>query len=133
MTFHDPCYLGKHNDVYEPSRTLARAIGGSGFREMARSRQTSFCCGGGGGRAWMEETIGTRINQVRTRDALSTGASVVGTACPLCLQMFEDGIKGIDAGEQLKAMDLAELVDRALHKIESAAPTSAFAGGPPPR
>lgn len=114
LTFHDPCYLGRHNDVYEPPRALASAVGGAGFREMGRSRGESFCCGGGGGRAWIEETIGTRINQERARETLQTGASVLATACPFCLQMFEDGIKGIAAEEQLTAMDLAELVDRAL-------------------
>ena len=119
LTFHDPCYLGRNNDVYEAPRSVAQAIAGGGFREMVRSRERSFCCGGGGGRAWMEETIGTRINQVRTQEALSTGASTVGTACPFCLQMFEDGIKGIDAGERIKALDLAELVDRAVQRTEA--------------
>ena len=114
LTFHDPCYLGRHNDIYEPPRAVARAVGGGQIREMARARERSFCCGGGGGRAWMEESIGTRINHVRSREASSTGAGVVGTACPFCLQMFEDGIKAIDVGESLKALDLAELVDQAL-------------------
>ncbi|MCL5045839.1 MAG: (Fe-S)-binding protein, partial [Actinobacteria bacterium] len=94
--------------------SLNRAVAGSGLREMARSRERSFCCGGGGGRAWIEETIGTRINQVRTGEALETGAGVVGTACPYCLQMFEDGIKGVGAEEKIKSLDLAELVDRAI-------------------
>jgi len=119
LTFHDPCYLGRHNDIYEPPRSVARAVGSSHLLEMARSRERSFCCGGGGGRAWMEESIGTRINQVRTREALATGASVVGTACPFCLQMFEDGIKALDATEKIKALDLAELVERALQQTES--------------
>ncbi len=119
LTFHDPCYLGRHNDVYEPPRSVAQAAGGSDIREMVRSRERSFCCGGGGGRAWMEETIGTRINQMRTREALSTGASIVGTACPFCLQMFEDGIKGIDAGERIRVLDLAELVGQALQTTEA--------------
>ncbi len=118
MTFHDPCYLGRHNDVYDPPRALVRAVGGAGFREMARCRGDSFCCGGGGGRAWMEETLGTRINQERARHALQTGSSVVATSCPFCLQMFEDGIKGIAAEDQLAAMDLAELVEPLLKTSE---------------
>jgi Fe-S oxidoreductase len=78
--------------------------------EMARSRDKGFCCGGGGGRFWLEERTGRRMNEMRTEDIIQTRAGVVATACPYCLQMFEDGIKAKGVEESLKAMDVAELI-----------------------
>lgn len=114
VTYHDACYLGRHNDVYEEPRQIVKAIPGSRLVEMKRSRSKSFCCGGGGGRFWMEERIGTRINEARTEQIIETKADIVATACPYCLQMFEDAIKSKEASEYLKAMDLAELVESAI-------------------
>ena len=82
--------------------------------EMERSRSKSFCCGGGGGRFWMEERIGTRINEMHTEHAIKAKAGILTTACPYCLQMFEDDIKSKEASEYLNAMDIAELVASAI-------------------
>jgi Fe-S oxidoreductase len=110
ITYHDACYLGRHNDVYNEPRQVVAAIPGAQFKEMERHRSRSFCCGAGGGHMWMEETVGTRISEMRTDHALATKASVIATACPFCLQMFEDAIKAKEASDSLKAMDIAELV-----------------------
>ena len=114
ITYHDACYLGRHNDVYNEPRQVVAAIPGAQFTEMERHRNRSFCCGAGGGHMWMEETIGTRISEMRTDQALATKASVIATACPFCLQMFEDAIKAKEASDSLKAMDIAELVAGAI-------------------
>ncbi|MCK4361736.1 MAG: 4Fe-4S dicluster domain-containing protein [Dehalococcoidia bacterium] len=114
ITYHDACYLGRHNDIYNEPRQVVKAIPGAQFAEMARRRSRSFCCGAGGGHMWMEESVGTRISEMRTEEAISTKASVLATACPFCIQMFEDAIKAKEASESIKAMDIAELVLRAI-------------------
>jgi len=118
MTYHDACYLGRHNDVYEEPRRVVKSIPGAQFEEMERRRSRSFCCGAGGGHMWMEETVGTRISEMRTDQALATGASVLATVCPFCLQMFEDAIKAKGAEESIRAMDIAELVAAAIEERE---------------
>lgn len=110
ITYHDSCYLGRHNDIYQAPREVLKTIPGVKTVEMARAGKRGFCCGGGGGRFWMEERIGRRMNEMRTEDVISVKADFVATACPYCLQMFEDGIKAKGAEETLKAMDLAELI-----------------------
>jgi Fe-S oxidoreductase len=117
ITYHDACYLGRHNDIYNEPRQIVKAIPGAQFTEMARRRSRSFCCGAGGGHMWMEESVGTRISEMRTDQALSTEASVLATACPFCLQMFEDAIKTKEASESIKAMDIAELVVGAIEGV----------------
>jgi Fe-S oxidoreductase/nitrate reductase gamma subunit len=119
ITYHDACYLGRHNDIYEEPRQVVEALPGAQFTEMERCRSSSFCCGGGGGHMWIEENVGTRISEMRTDQALATQASVLATACPFCLQMFEDAIKAKEASEAIRAMDIAELVAIA---IEDEAP-----------
>ncbi|MBI4298115.1 MAG: (Fe-S)-binding protein [Chloroflexi bacterium] len=114
ITYHDPCYLGRYNGIYDVPRELLSAVSEQGIREMARRRSRALCCGGGGGHLWMEENIGQRINQIRIQDALDTGASTVAVACPYCLAMFEDAIKAKGAEEKLKAMDVAELMAQGL-------------------
>lgn len=116
ITYHDSCYLGRANEVYEEPRKVLQAIPGLKMVEMERNRIRSFCCGAGGGRMWMEEKLGTRINQARTDQALKTGAQMVGTACPYCLTMLGDGIKEKGLEESLRAIDLAELVEQSLEK-----------------
>jgi len=116
ITYHDACYLGRHNGIYESPRQVLRAIPGAKMVEMERSRGRSFCCGGGGGHFWMEEREGVRISEMRTEHAINTKADILATACPYCLQMFEDAIKAKEASEYLKAMDIAELVDSAIGK-----------------
>jgi len=92
ITFHDPCYLGRHNKVYTPPRDLIAALPGVTVAEMRQSRSESFCCGAGGARMWMEESIGTRVNLARTDQALATGARTVAVACPFCNVMLTDGV-----------------------------------------
>jgi len=110
VTYHDPCYLGRYNDIYQPPRQILKSIPDIKMVEMERNRERSFCCGGGGGHMWLEERIGRRINELRTEQAMETKAQTVITACSFCLQMFDDGIKAKAAEEKLKVMDIAELV-----------------------
>jgi Fe-S oxidoreductase len=115
LTYHDPCYLGRYNNVYQEPRQILQAIPKTKLEEMERSRDTGFCCGGGGGLMWIEEQPGTtKINQVRLEDALKTGAETVVTACPYCLQMFEDSIDHKGVKDSLKARDLVEIVEEAM-------------------
>lgn len=116
ITYHDSCYLGRYNDIYEPPRQIVKAISKRRPLEMERNRRNGFCCGGGGGRFWMEERIGKRISEERTEEVIKTGAEIIATACPYCLQMFEDAIKAKEAQESLKALDIAELMGGALGK-----------------
>jgi len=115
LTYHDPCYLGRYNSVYLEPRRILQAIPKAKLEEMERSRNTGFCCGGGGGLMWIEEQPGTtKINQMRIEDVLKTGAETVVTACPYCLQMFEESIEHKHIKDSLKARDLIELVEAAM-------------------
>jgi Fe-S oxidoreductase len=116
VTYHDPCYLGRHNDIYEPARQILSRIPDTTLVEMEQNRQRSFCCGGGGSRLWLEERIGKKINEMRTDRALQTKAETMVTACPYCLQMFEDVVKAKGDAVSLKVMDIAEVLDRSLAK-----------------
>lgn len=115
VAYHDSCYLGRHNDIYDPPREIARAIPGLELVEMGegRSRERGFCCGAGGGRMWMEEQ-GTRVNHIRTDHFLETGADAVGVSCPFCLQMMEEGIGSKGAADRKAAKDLIELLAESL-------------------
>ncbi|MSQ10763.1 MAG: (Fe-S)-binding protein, partial [Dehalococcoidia bacterium] len=114
LTYHDSCYLGRHNGEYDAPRNVVKALPGATVVEMPRNREKSFCCGAGGGHMWMEEKSAKRINWERTQQALDTGASVVATGCPFCVLMMEDGVRGKNAEDQLQVKDLAELVAEAL-------------------
>ena len=115
ITYHDPCYLGRYNNVYEEPRKVLQSISKTKLTEMERSRNTSFCCGGGGGLMWIEEQPGTtKINQMRLDDALKTGAETVVTSCPYCLQMFEESIEHKGIKDKVKVVDLIELVEAAI-------------------
>ena len=92
VTYHDPCYLGRHNQVYSPPRELLGALPGVELAEMPRNRDRSFCCGAGGARMWIEESLGTRIGTARAQEAIDTGAEVIATACPFCTVMLTDGV-----------------------------------------
>ena len=109
LTFHDSCYLGRYNQVYEQPRQLLSKTN-LNWVEMNRANENSFCCGGGGGQMWMETDANTRINHRRLSDAVDTGAQVVATACPYCLLMFDDAIRSKGMGDQIEVMDLAELM-----------------------
>jgi Fe-S oxidoreductase len=109
VTFHDPCYLGRYAKGYEPPREILTHLQVKGT-EMERSRETGFCCGAGGGRVFLEETLGKRVNVERTEQALATGAKTVAVGCPFCMTMMTDGTKAKDVEESLQVRDLAELV-----------------------
>jgi Fe-S oxidoreductase/nitrate reductase gamma subunit len=115
LTYHDPCYLGRYNGEYRAPRRILQAIPGATLEEMERSQNAGFCCGGGGGHMWVEEEPGTpKINHRRLEDALKTGAGTVVTACPYCLQMFEESIEQKQTKDSLKAKDLVEIVEAAM-------------------
>lgn len=114
LTFHDPCYLGRYSDMYDPPRRVLQAIPALEIREMKRSRNKSLCCGAGGGWMWMDEKIGKRINIQRLEDALATEADWIATACPFCVTMFDDAIKSKDMEGSLKIWDIAEIVEQSL-------------------
>jgi len=116
LTFHDPCYLGRYHQVYDAPRNLLDSLPGSTRIEMPRSRDRSFCCGAGGGRMWMEETEGTRVNIERSREAIATGADIVATGCPFCMTMLSDGIKAEDAAGRVEVKDIAELLLEAVRQ-----------------
>ncbi len=114
VTYHDSCYLGRWNDIYDPPRAVVEAIPGTELVEIERHHQRGFCCGAGGGRMWMEETIGKRINHERVDQTLRTGAPKVATACPFCLTMFRDGITARALQERLQVQDLAQYLAQSL-------------------
>ena len=116
ITYHDSCYLGRYNGLYSEPRTVINSIAGAGLVEMDRTGERSFCCGAGGGRMWMEEHLGKRINHLRFEDALKTKAGTIGTACPFCLTMLDDATKDKEMGESIKVQDITELIVQALGK-----------------
>jgi Fe-S oxidoreductase/nitrate reductase gamma subunit len=115
VTYHDPCYLGRYNGVYEEPRKLIAAVTGSGPAEMEQCRERSFCCGAGGGLLWAEESNSKRINNERTEQALKTGAGIVSVGCPFCMTMMEDGIKTLQADQTVAVLDIAELLEGPNH------------------
>ena len=118
IIYHDSCYLGRHNDIYEAPRDVLNRATGAPPAEMERNRNNGFCCGGGGGRMWMEEHTGERININRVTEALAQNPDTVCVACPYCLTMFEDGLKDKEAGGT-KVKDIAEVVAEALRSKAS--------------
>jgi len=114
LTYHDPCYLGRHNQIYEPPRELLESAGVE-VSEMPRNQERSFCCGAGGGRMWMEEKIGTRINLNRVDEAIATGAQEVAVACPFCRVMVSDGMVARDSS--VEVLDVAQIMLRSVKRL----------------
>ena len=122
VTYHDPCYLGRHNKVYTPPREILSAISGLTTTEMPRCKERGFCCGAGGARMWMEEKIGKRINVERTDEALSLDTDIISTACPFCITMLSDALtakqQSGEAKEHVKVLDVSQILAQSLKAKE---------------
>ncbi|MGC4377304.1 4Fe-4S dicluster domain-containing protein [Fictibacillus sp. Mic-4] len=118
ITYHDSCYLGRYNEVYEPPREILKAIPGVKLVEMDRNRQNGMCCGAGGGMMWMEEKTGQRVNVARTEQALAVHPTMIGSGCPYCLTMLSDGTKAKEVEDQVQTLDVVEILERSLFKPE---------------
>ncbi|MHA6258960.1 4Fe-4S dicluster domain-containing protein [Sporosarcina sp. CAU 1771] len=114
ITFHDSCYLGRYNDVYDPPREILKAIPGVNLVEMERNREDGMCCGAGGGMMWMEEDVGQRINVARTEQALEVSPGIISSGCPYCLTMLSDGTKAVEVEDTVATSDIAELLERSI-------------------
>lgn len=114
IAYHDSCYLGRHNKIYDPPRQIAQSIPGVKLVEMEKCRERGFCCGAGGGHMWMEESRGTRVNHERTQQFLDTEADTVGVSCPFCLQMLSEGIEAKEVQNQKQAKDILEILNESL-------------------
>ncbi|MGR6117843.1 (Fe-S)-binding protein [Aeribacillus composti] len=114
ITFHDSCYLGRYNEIYDPPREILASIPGVKVVEMERNRETGMCCGAGGGLMWMEEDTGVRVNVARTEQALAVNPSVISSGCPYCLTMLTDGTKAKEVENKVKTYDVAELLEKAV-------------------
>jgi Fe-S oxidoreductase len=134
ITYHDPCYLGRHNQVYSPPRELLQVLPGASYVEMERSAERSFCCGAGGARMWMEETIGERINTNRTREAVATGADQIAVGCPFCRVMLSDGLTAEQASggarEDVEVLDVAQMLLASVKGEPATRPTGPSAPSP---
>jgi Fe-S oxidoreductase len=114
VTYHDPCYLGRHNGIYEEPREALKRIPGLELVEMADSRADSLCCGGGGGRIWMETPKGERFSDLRVEQAIAAGAEVLATSCPYCITNFEDSRLALNYGEVIEVKDITEILQEAI-------------------
>lgn len=114
VAFHDPCYLGRHNGLYDPPRKLLSGIPGVRIAELERHQKESLCCAGGGGRIWAEIPIGERFGELRIHEAIAAGAEVLATSCPYCVNMLTDACKSLDKSEVLEIKELAEILAQGL-------------------
>jgi len=125
VTYHDSCYLGRHNDVYLAPRSVIGSLGGIDVVEMPRNGTRGLCCGAGGARMWMEEHTGKKVNIERTEEALATGAERIAVACPFCYVMMDDGVKEKHRDEDVKVQDIAEVLAEAVEQTEPPATSTA--------
>jgi Fe-S oxidoreductase len=135
VTYHDPCYLGRHNGVYAPPRELIGALPGVELREMERTKEKSFCCGAGGARMWMEEKLGTRINTNRTDEAIGTGAERIAIGCPFCRVMMSDGLTAAQSegkAQDVEVVDVAQMLLAAVKRRDDPQPAEPEAIEPEP-
>lgn len=114
ISFHDSCYLGRYNEIYDAPREILKSIPGVQLVEAERNRENAMCCGAGGGRMWMEENAGTRINVARTEQLLATNPTMIGSGCPYCLTMISDGTKAKEVDEQVQTLDIVEILEKSL-------------------
>lgn len=114
ITYHDPCYLGRHNGIYDEPREVLQKVPGLVLNEMPDSRVDSLCCGGGGGRVWMETQKGERFSDLRIQQAMDVGAEVLVTACPYCITMFEDSRVTMEADEKIEIKDITEIIQEVI-------------------
>jgi Fe-S oxidoreductase/nitrate reductase gamma subunit len=129
VTYHDSCYLGRHNDVYLAPRKVIGSLAGIDIVEMPRNGTRGMCCGAGGARMWMEERVGKKVNDERSEEALATGASRIAVACPFCYVMMEDGVKGHGRDEDVKVQDIAEVLLEAVERAPEPASATSFTPG----
>lgn len=116
IVFHDSCYLGRYNDVYDPPREILKHVPGVKVVEMERNRENGMCCGAGGGLMWMEEDKGQRVNVARAEQALAVAPSVIGSACPYCLTMLSDGTKALEKEDDVQTLDVAEILEKSMEQ-----------------
>jgi Fe-S oxidoreductase len=114
LTYHDPCYLGRHNGIYDEPRDVLKKVPGLNFNEMPESRANSFCCGGGGGRIWMETPKQERFSDIRLRQAMDVGAEVLVTSCPYCISNFEGSRETLGVAEKIEVRDVTEIIAESL-------------------
>lgn len=114
LAMHDPCYLGRYNGIYEPLRQVCRAVPGVILKELKRCKDIGFCCGGGGGRMWLHESLGEKINLLRAREVAAAGVDAVVTACPYCQTMLEDGLRTLDGENRPQIIDIIRLAADAI-------------------
>jgi Fe-S oxidoreductase len=113
VIYHDPCYLGRGNEIYEPPRNILRGMEGLELLEFRRFGENSFCCGGGGGHKWMHEA-GLRVSDIRAEEAMEKSPDAICTACPYCLEMFEDSVRTLGLEDRVKTLDLIEVISHAI-------------------
>jgi Fe-S oxidoreductase len=114
VTYHDPCYLGRHNGIYDEPRQVLESIPGLELVEMADTRENSLCCGGGGGRIWMETKKGERFSDLRLEQALKAGADILAVSCPYCMLNLQDSLRTLGKEGAIEIKDIAELVQEAI-------------------
>ena len=114
MTYHDPCYLGRHNGIFDEPRKLLKKIPDLELIEMPDAMENSLCCGGGGGRIWMETPKGERFSDFRLEQAVGVGAEVLATSCPYCISHFEESRLGLETSEAPEVKDITEIIQEAI-------------------